>query len=59
MFRVATGEMALTPVPSPVRWAHGRGVAHSDGVRAFARFKAWCASTTEWMFCPPMKRGLG
>jgi hypothetical protein len=51
---------ALTPVPSPVRCAHGRGVARSDGVRAFWRFRAGCVSGTEQIFYPPLNaRGSG
>jgi hypothetical protein len=51
ILRVATGNMTLTPGPSPAR---GRGVARSDGVRAFRRVRTGNTSRTEHIFCPPL-----
>jgi hypothetical protein len=45
------------PGPSP---AHGRGVARSDGVRAFRRVRTGNAPRAERIFCPPLNvRGEG
>jgi hypothetical protein len=53
ILRVAAASIALTPGPSPAR---GRGVARSDGVRAFQRVRTQNTPWIEHMFYPPMNR---